>query len=116
MNYIVALANLFLVILLCLLGPAGFALMAKSRLPTPNSTAKHYLGTVLISLSLGIAAYKITGIVVARFRGNGNFYRLPFGGYTGSNNAAILLDLLIWVALVFVISVGVFRPPPKAAR
>jgi hypothetical protein len=116
MNYLVALAYPLLVILLYLLGPAGFVLMAKSRLPTPNSTAKHYLGTVLISLSLGIAAYKITGTVVARFRGTGNFYSLPFGGQAGSNDAGIFLDLLIWVALVFVISACVLRPPRKAAR
>ena len=111
MNYLGALAKLLLVILLCLIGPAGFILMAKSRIPTRRSAAKHYLGVVLASLAVGIAAYNLTGILVARFRGNGRFYSLPFGGYSMSNGAAIFVSLLIWIALVFVIFVGVFRSP-----
>jgi len=64
-----------------------------------------------MSLPMGSASYNLTGILVARIRGRGSFYSVPFGGYSVSNDAATLMSLLTWVAVVFVVLVCVYRPP-----
>jgi hypothetical protein len=102
-------ANFIVEILPLLLIIAGILLVIKARKAGPGSSIRRYLGISFVSLPLGIILYIISGIVAATMRGDGHFYSVPFGGYSVSNNAADLISVLIWVALVFVVLAGLLR-------
>ncbi len=104
------LANFIVQVLPFLLILAGIFLVIKARKAGPGSTIRRYLGISLVSLPAGIIVYTIAGIAAAALRGDGHFYSVPFGGYSVSNNAADLISVLIWVALVFVVLAGILRP------
>jgi hypothetical protein len=89
---------------------AGIFLVIKSRKLSPPSSIRRYLGFALISLPMGVLACTIAGIVVARVRGDGHFYGVPFGGYSVSSDAADLISVLAWVGLIFVVLAGLLRP------
>jgi len=104
------LANFIVLVLPILLIIAGILLVIKARKAGPGSSIRRYLGISLVSLPVGIVVYIIAGIAAAALRGGGHFYSVPFGGYSVSNNAADLISVLIWVALVFVVLAGKLRP------
>jgi len=104
------LANFIVQVLPFLLILAAIFLVIKARKAGPGSTIRRYLGISLVSLPAGIIVYIIAGIAAAALRGDGHFYSVPFGGYSVSNNAADLISVLIWVALVFVVLAGILRP------
>ncbi len=88
----------------------GILFLIKARQGGPGSSIRRYVGISLVSLPAGIIVYIIAGIVAAAMRGDGHFYSVPFGGYSASNNAAILTSLFIWIGLVFVTLAVVLRP------
>jgi hypothetical protein len=106
----VLLANFLVQVLPILLIVAGILLVIKARKAGPGSSIRRYLGISLVSLPAGVIAYIVAGIAAAGIRGDGHFYSIPFGGYSVSNNAAILASLLLWVGLAFVILAAVLRP------
>ncbi len=106
----ILLANFIVLVLPILLIIAGILLVIKARKAGPGSSIRRYLGISLVSLPVGIVVYIIAGIAAAALRGDGHFYSVPFGGYSVSNNAADLISVLIWLALVFVVLAGKLRP------
>ncbi len=103
----ILLANFLVQTLSILLITAGVVLVVKSRRET---TWQRYLGIFLVSIPVGILAYLIAGIATASMRGDGHFYSVPFGGYSVSDNLAIGVSIVIWVALVFLALTAVLRP------
>lgn len=93
-----------------LLIAVGIFLMIKARTAASGVSAKFYAGTLLVSLPLGVIAYIASGIIAARIRNEGHFYSVPFGGYTASNDAALLASTVVWIALVCVCLAAIFRP------
>ncbi|HSA93695.1 MAG TPA: hypothetical protein VLE48_11845 [Terriglobales bacterium] len=61
----------------------------------------HVAGALVISLPLGLLTYGVLGIGIARYRREGHFYSVPFGGYAVSD-AAFASSLLAWMAPWFV--------------
>lgn len=106
----ILLANFIVEILPLLLVVAAIVLIIKARKGGPGSTARHYLGISLASLPVGLIVYIIAGIAAAAVRGEGHFYSIPFGGYSVSNNAAILASLFVWIGLIFGVLALVLRP------
>jgi hypothetical protein len=89
---------------------AGVLLVMKGCKEGPGSSIRRYLGISLLSLPAGIIVYIVAGIMAATVRGDGHFYSVPFGGYSVSNNGAVLISVLLWVALIFVVLAGLLRP------
>jgi hypothetical protein len=106
----ILLANFIVQILPILLLIAGVVLVIKARRAGPGSSVRRYLGISLVSLPVGVIVYLIAGIAAAAIRAEGHFYSVPFGGYSVSNDAAILASLLLWIGLVFVALSAVLRP------
>jgi hypothetical protein len=106
----ILLANFVVQGLPLLMITAAIVLILKARAGGPGSNFKHYLGLCLGALPAGIIVYIFAGILAARLRAEGHFYSVPFGGYTVSNNAAIGLSILIWIALVFAVLAFLLRP------
>ena len=104
------LANFIVQLLPLLLIAAGIFMVIKAPKAGPGSSIRRYLGISLVSVPVGIIVSIIAGIAAAAMRGDGHFYSVPFGGYSVSDNAGDLASILIWVALVFVVSAGVLRP------
>jgi len=68
----------------------------------PNSrwrVARHYAGVFFTALPIGGLAYFFAGIEIARWRGVGHFFSVPFGGYAVSDSA-LLASLAGWVILL----------------
>ncbi len=103
----ILLANFLVQILPILLIAAGIVLVVKSR---REASGRRYLGIFLVSFPVGIFVYIIAGIAAASMRGDGHFYSVPFGGYSVSDNLAIGVSIVIWVALVFLALTAVLRP------
>lgn len=106
----ILLANVVVELLPLLLIIAGIVLMIKARRAGPGASVRRYLGISFVSLPVGIFVYILAGIVAASMRGDGHFYSVPFGGYSVSNNTALLASVLVWIAVVFLALVAVFRP------
>jgi hypothetical protein len=106
----ILLANAVVELLPLLLLVAGIVLMIKGRRAGPGTSVRRYLGISFVSLPVGVFTYIISGIIAASMRGDGHFYSVPFGGYTVSNNAALLASALVWIVLVFLALAAVFRP------
>ena len=104
------LANFIVEILPILLMVAGIFILIKTHKAGPGSSFRRYLGISLVSLPAGIIAYIIAGIAAAALRGDGHFYSVPFGGYSVSNNAAILASLLLWIGLIFIVLSAALSP------
>ena len=103
-------ANFVAMVLPLILVAAGVTLVIKSRGATNVSNAKFYTGIFLLSLPLGVIVYIVSGIIAAHVRGDGHFYSVPFGGYTVSNNAALITSTVIWIAVVFFCLAAILRP------
>lgn len=102
----ILLANFVVQILPLVLIAAGIVLLVKSR---REATWQHYLGILLVSFPVGIFVYIIAGIAAATIRGDGHFYSVPFGGYSVSDNLAIGVSIVIWIAMIFFILAGLLR-------
>ena len=94
----ILLASFITQILPFVLIATGIVLILKSR---RGPTWRRYLGIFLVSFPVGIFVYIIAGIAAAAIRGDGHFYSVPFGGYSVSDNLAIAVSIVIWMALVF---------------
>jgi hypothetical protein len=106
----ILLANVVVELLPLLLIVAGIVLMIKARKVGPGASLRRYLGVSFVSLPGGIFTYIVFGIIAAAIRGDGHFYSVPFGGYSVSNNTAIVASALIWIASIFLVLAAVFRP------
>ena len=106
----VLLANFVVQILPFLILLTAFILILKARKGGPGSSLKRYVGISLAALPAGIITYIIAGIAAAAIRGEGHFYSIPFGGYSVSDNTAIGISILLWIALVFTVLAFVLRP------
>jgi len=70
-------------------------------------TARNVAGFFLVGVPVGGLAYLFSGIWIARARGVGHFFSMPFGGLMVTDNA-IFGSLVGWVGLVFSLLVVVF--------
>ena len=70
--------------------------------------ARNLVGFFLVALPVGGLAYLFSGIWIARERGIGHFFSVPFGGYAVTDNA-VSLSLACWVGLVFAVMFIGFR-------
>lgn len=104
----ILLANFIVQVLPLLMIAAGILLVLKAR-NRPGSSLKHYLGISLAAIPAGIIAYIASGIAAARFRGEGHFYSVPFGGY-GVDNGSICASIALWVVVIFAGLAVVLRP------
>jgi hypothetical protein len=96
------LANFIVMALPLLLIAAGIILVLRSRRASGGAKATFYTGVLLLSLPLGVVVYFASGMIAAILRGEGHFYSVPFGGYSASNDAALLISAIVWIGLVFV--------------
>jgi hypothetical protein len=103
------LANFIVEVLPLLMIATAIFLVLKARKGGPGSSPKHYLGLSLAALPAGIIAYIVAGIAAARFRGDGHFYSVPFGGYT-VDNGPIGTSVAIWIACSFAVLAFALRP------
>lgn len=106
----ILLANFIVQVLPLLMIAAGILLVLKARKRRPGSSLKHYLGISLAAIPAGIIAYIASGIGVARFRGEGHFYSVPFGGY-GVDNGPIGASICPVDCIDFCRTGGCFAPP-----
>lgn len=104
----ILLANFIVQVLPLLMIAAATLLVLKSRKEGPGSSLKRYLGISLGAIPVGIVLYIVAGIAAARFRGEGHFYSVPFGGY-GVDNWPIGASIILWIVLVFIALAVVLR-------
>ena len=69
---------------------------------------RNLAGFFLAALPVGGLAYLFSGIWIARARGVGHFFSVPFGGYAVTDSA-LLSSLACWVSLVFALLAIAFR-------
>jgi hypothetical protein len=69
---------------------------------------RNLIGFALIALPAGGLGYLFSGIWIARARGVGHFFSVPFGGYAVSDSA-LMLSLGFWAGLVFALLLIAFR-------
>lgn len=105
----ILLANFIVQVLPLLMIAGAILLVLKARKGGPGSSLKHYLGISLAAIPAGIIVYIASGIVAARFRGEGHFYSVPFGGYT-VDNGPIGASVALWIALIFAGLALLLRP------
>jgi hypothetical protein len=79
----------------------GIYLIAATREHSRWRAARTLIGAFLVALPVGGLGYFFSGIWVARARGIGHFFSVPFGGYAVTDDA-IFLSLMCWIGLVFV--------------
>jgi hypothetical protein len=106
----VFLANFIVEILPLLMIAAAIILVLKAQKDGPGSRFKRYVGISLAAIPGGIIVYMFAGIAASVVRGEGHFYSVPFGAYTVSNNAALVMSILFWIGLVFLALMFVLRP------
>ena len=104
------LANFVVMGLPILLVAGGILLVLKSRNTNTCANARFWTGVFLLSVPLGLVAYIGSGMIAAALRGEGHFYSVPFGGYTASNDAALLTSAVLWIVLVFICLAAILRP------
>ena len=110
MIFRILLANFVVMVLPLLLIAAGIILISRSRNATEGANASFWIGNLLLSLPLGVGVYLVSGIVAAVVRGEGHFYSVPFGGYSASNDTALLISAAVWTGLVFICLATILRP------
>ena len=86
----------------------GILLVAGTGRHSRWRVARNLAGLILIALPVGGVGYLFSGIWIARVRGVGHFFSVPFGGYAVSDSA-LLLSLGSWAGFVFVLLRIVFR-------
>jgi|SRR5215469_16717614 len=104
------LANFIVVVLPLLSIAGGVILVLRSRSASGSANVGFYTGILLLSLPLGLVVYLGSGMIAAILRGEGHFYSVPFGGYSASNDAALLISALVWSGLVFICLAAILRP------
>jgi hypothetical protein len=92
----------------------GIFLIASTGRDARWGVARNLAGFVLVALPVGGLAYLFSGIWIARGRGVGHFFSVPFGGYAVTDNA-VFLSLTCWVGLVFALLLVAFRRRLKRA-
>jgi multisubunit Na+/H+ antiporter MnhB subunit len=90
----------------------GIYLLASSRSDSRWQIARRYAGIFLIAFPIGGLAYLFAGIEIARARGVGHFFSVPFGGYVVTDSA-LALSLGCWVGIMFVLIALAFRKKLK---
>ena len=90
--------------LLLLAAPLAIGIYLIAAMPKNSRwrAARTFLGALLVALPVGGLGYFFSGIWVARARGIGHFFSVPFGGYAVTDNA-VFLSLMCWIGLVFVL-------------
>ncbi len=94
--------------ILLLLLVAGGYLLRSAKPQARGRRVRQWVGTFFLALPIGALAYLFTGIEIARARGVGHFYSVPFGGYA-VRDSALFASLMCWVALIFVLIAVVLR-------
>ena len=102
------------ILLLALPLAAGILLIATTGRKARWRIARNLAGFFLVAAPMGGLAYLFSGIWIARERGVGHFFSVPFGGYTVTDNA-LMLSLICWVGLVFALLLVVFNRRFKRA-
>ncbi|HXH49271.1 MAG TPA: hypothetical protein VNM47_07985 [Terriglobia bacterium] len=96
------------ILLLALPLAVGIYLIASTGRGARWRVARSLIGILLVAVPLGGLAYLFSGIWMARARGVGHFFSIPFGGYAVTDTA-LLSSLAFWVGLVFVLLAVAFR-------
>jgi hypothetical protein len=96
------------IMLLALPLAAGILLIATTGRNARWRMVRNMAGFFLVALPVGGLAYLFSGIWIARARGVGHFFSVPFGGYTVTDNA-VFSSLTCWVGLVFALLFLAFR-------
>jgi hypothetical protein len=91
---------------------AGVYLLWSAKPQARWRGGRHWVGIFFVALPTGALAYLFAGIEIARWKGVGHFYSVPFGGYA-VRDSALLASFACWVALVFVIVAVVLRRREK---
>ena len=86
----------------------GIFLVAATGRESRWRIARNLAGFALIAVPVGGLGYLFSGIWIARARGVGHFFSVPFGGYAVSDSA-LTSSLGCWVVLVFTLMLVVFR-------
>ncbi len=76
-------------------GGAWLLLKSTGRMGTWAALGR-VTGALIVSLPLGLLTYGVLGIAIARYRQEGHFYSVPFGGYAVSDSA-FATSLLAWM-------------------
>jgi len=97
-----------LLLILAALLAVGIYLIAGTRRDARFRVARSLAGIFLVALPVGGLGYLFSGIWIARARGVGHFFSVPFGGYAVTDTA-LLSSLACWVALAFVLASLLFR-------
>ena len=103
----------FILILAALLA-LGIFLIATAG---PNSRwrlLRTVIGMFVVALIAGGLGYLFSGIWIARARGVGHFFSVPFGGYAVSDSA-LSSSLACWVGFIFTVLALLFRRRFKRA-
>jgi hypothetical protein len=87
-----------LIALLSVILAAGIYLIWSAKPHSRWRAARHFAGVFFVALPIGGLAYLFAGIEIARWRGVGHFFSVPFGGYAVSDSA-LLGSLASWVVL-----------------
>lgn len=96
------------ILILALPFAGGILLLAITGRSARWRTARNVAGFFLVAVPVGGLAYLFSGIWIARARGVGHFFSVPFGGYTVTDNA-VMVSLICWVGLVFTLLAVVFH-------
>jgi hypothetical protein len=92
----------------------GIFLVASTGRDSRWQVVRNLAGFILIAVPVGGLGYLFSGIWIARARGVGHFFSVPFGGYAVSDSA-LTSSLGCWVGLVFALLLFVFRRRLKRA-
>ncbi|MGH9662566.1 MAG: hypothetical protein ACRD96_28715 [Bryobacteraceae bacterium] len=69
---------------------------------------RRVIGSALIAFVLGLVTYFYASMGIARWRGEGRFYSVPFGGYT-VRDLPLAASALFWMGLWFLIVYWIVR-------
>lgn len=72
------------------------------------------LATALLAPGAGLSIYGTVGFLLARLRGTGRFYSVPFGGERVTDGA-LLMSILVWIGLAAGLVWRATRPRSGAA-
>lgn len=96
------------ILMLALPMAVGILLIAITGRNARWRMVRNIAGFFLVAVPGGGLAYLFSGIWIARVRGAGHFFSVPFGGYTVTDSA-LLSSVICWVGLVFALLVALFR-------
>ena len=86
----------------------GIFLIASTGRNARWQVVRNLAGFALVALPVGGLAYLLSGIWIARARGVGHFFSVPFGGYAVTDSA-VSSSLGCWVGIAFLLLLIVFR-------